>query len=315
MHSAISEKALRKTALYVGVAALLVGMGMAFEYGRAMSMLHAVSLGLLAIAVPVAFCAAEVYRGEGRSIAAAVMTIAGVAFSIGEYGTHFGYTVGARIQDAQQTGVTNASYAAVQKNRDSEVANLDLWKKQLASLMEANGWAATVKAEGLRAQVAAYDKDIELETSRGGCKGKCLTKMQAKGKLEEKIATVEQAADLSKRIEATQRILDRKVETAAKTEYHSSKIVNQTAAFAQLATWSDEPSESARSWVQLLLGAVIALITTYLAPACISVAFGGAKRQSTADSNSGHGTALTTHNDSITDTTIFRTRPRHLVPV
>jgi hypothetical protein len=314
MHSAISEKALRKTALYVGLCALLVGMGMAFEYGRAMSMLHAISLGLLAIAVSIAFVAAELYRGEGRNIAATVATIAGVAFSIGEYGTHFGYTVGARVADAQQTTVQNASYAAVQKNRDSEVANLDLWKKQLASLLEANAWAPTIKADGLRAQIAAYDKDIELETNRGGCKGKCLQKMKDKGRLEERIAIVEQAADLSKRIEATQRIIDKKVDVAAKTEYHSSKIVNQTMGFAQVISWSDTPSESTLSWTQLLLGAIIALITTYLAPFCISVAFGSTKR-STADAHHSTGTALTTQSDNVTDTTIFRTRPRHLVPV
>lgn len=314
MHSAISERALRKTALYVGVAALLVGMGMAFEYGRAMSWLHAISLGLLAIAVSIAFVSAELYRSEGRNIAATVATIAGIAFSIGEYGTHFGYTVGTRVAETQQTGVTNATYAAIQKNRDSEVQNLDMWKAQLAKLLEANAWAASVKAEGLRGQLAAMDKDIELETSRGGCKGKCLTKMRDKAKIEERIATIEQAADLSKRIEATQRLLDRKVEVAAKTEFHSSKIVNQTAGFAQIATWSDTPSDSALSWTQLLLGAIIAAITTYLAPFCISVAFGGSKR-STAQARPVHGETLTSHNDSVTDTTIFRTRPRHLVPV
>lgn len=282
MHSAISEHAVRKAALYVGVAALLVGMGMAFEYGRAMSTLHAISLGLLAIAVSIAFIGAELYRAGGRSTAATIATIAGVCFSIGEYGTHFGYTVGTRVSETQQTGVQNTKYAEAQKSRDREVANLDLWKQQLATLMEQNAWAATVKAEGLRAQVEAATMAIEQEKARGGCGAKCLARMKEKADLEQKVATVEQAADLSKRIEATQRVIDKKVEVADTTEFHSSKIVNQTAGFAQIATWSDEPSESALSWTQLVLGAIIAAITTYLAPFCLSIAYSGVRRPEAA---------------------------------
>lgn len=279
MHSALTESSIRKAALYVGLAALVVGMGMAFEYGRAMSMLHAISLGLLAIAVSIAFIGAELYRKQGRKIAAIVATCAGVAFSVGEYGTHFGYTVGTRVAETQQTGVTNAAYKARQDNRDREAQNLDMWRKQLADLTAEAPWAATVKADGLRAQVEAMDKSIELEAARGGCKSRCQKLMADKGALTERIAKIEAAADLNKRIEATQRILDTKVDVAVKQEFHSSKIVNQTAGFAQIATWSDTPSDSALSWTQLILGAVIAAITTYLAPFCLSVAFSGLKSE------------------------------------
>ena len=279
MHGSLSEDTVRKVALYVGLAALIVGMGMAFEYGRAMSMLHAVSLGLLAIAVSLAFIGAEMYARQGRIVMSWIAVVAGVAFSAGEYGTHFGYTVGTRVAETQQTGVTNATYAAIQKNRESEVANLDMWKSQLKALMDANGWAATVKADALRGKLELASKEIADETANGGCKTKCKGRMKDRDDLNEKIGKVEQAEDLSKRIEATQRVLDKKVDVAAKTEFHSSKIVNQTAGFAQLATWSDEPSSSALSWTQLLLGAIIAAITTYLAPFCLSLAFSGPKGQ------------------------------------
>ncbi|MDE2472398.1 MAG: hypothetical protein KGL35_27630, partial [Bradyrhizobium sp.] len=284
MHSVLSETVVRKVALYVGLAALVVGMGMAFEYGRAMSYLHAVSLGLLAVAVSLAFIGAEMYRQSGRHTAALIATIAGVAFSVGEYGTHFGYTVGTRIADSQQTSVTNATYAAVQKNRDSEGANLDIWKKQLATLMDQNAWATTVKAEALRAEAETLKVRIDEEKAgkRGrapGCKTECERLQNALLDVEKRIGVVEQAADLTKRIEATQRILDKKVDVAASTEYHSSKIVNQTEGFAQIATWSDEPSKSALGWTQLVLGAIIAAITTYLAPFCLSLAFSGLQRR------------------------------------
>lgn len=275
MHGPLSDTAVRKVALYVGIAALVVGMGMAFEYGRAMSALHAVSLGLLAIAVSLAFIGAGMYAQQGRIAMSWIAVAAGVCFSLGEYGTHFGYTVGARVAETQQTGVTNATYAAIQKNRDSEVSNLDGWKAQLKMLLEQNAWAATVKADALRAKLELADKEISDETSRGGCKAKCNQRMKDRDDLKDRIGKVELVEDLGKRIEATQRVLDKKVDVAAKTEFHSSKIVNQTAGFAQIATWSDEPSASALSWTQLLLGAVIAAITTYLAPFCLALAFSG----------------------------------------
>lgn len=282
MNSALSESSVRKAALYVGVAALIVGMGMAFEYGRAMSWLHAFSLSLLAVAVSIAFIGAEMYRNAGRSTAAAVAMIAGVGFSVGEYGTHFGYTVGTRVAETQQTGVTNATYKAIQENRDREAGNLDMWKKQLATLMEQDAWTATVKADALRSELKDLNDRIASEKDgkrgrRAGCGKECERLQDQANKVSDRLGKVEQREDLSKRIEATQRILDKKVDVAANTEFHSSKIVNQTAGFAQIATWSSEPSESAMSWTQLVLGAIIAAITTYLAPFCLSIAFAGTK--------------------------------------
>lgn len=292
MHSALSEAAVRKAALYVGIAALVVGMGMAFEYGRAMSWLHAFSLGLLAIAVSIAFIGAEMYRNAGRTTAAAVAMLAGVGFSVGEYGTHFGYTVGARVAETQQTGVTNATYKSVQENRDREAANQDMWKKQLATLMEQDAWTATVKADALRSELKDLNDRISSEKDgkrgrRAGCGKECERLQDQANKVSERLGKVEQREDLTKRIEATQRILDKKVEVAANTTFHSSKIVNQTAGFAQIATWSSEPSESALSWTQLILGAIIAAITTYLAPFCLSIAFAGTKAEMSKAVSSG----------------------------
>ena len=286
MHSFLNEATVRKISGWCALVSLLFAMGMAFEYGRAMSYLHAGTLGLLAIAVPVAFVGADMLRAEGRKIAATMLIVAGTLMSIGEYMTHFGYTVGTRVGDAQQTTATNASYKSVQDNRASEAANLDMWKKQLAALMEQNAWAGSVKAEALRAQVALADKEVADETARGGCKAKCNLRMKEKADLEQRIGTIEQASDLTKRIEATQRILDKKVETATHTNYHSSKIVNQTAGFAQIAMWDDHPSDSALSWIQLVLGAGIAFITTYLTLVFTTVAFGSSKRKDTALSSS-----------------------------
>lgn len=286
MHSFLTEDTVRRIAGWCALVSLVFAIGMAFEYGRAMSPLHAGILGLLAIAVPVAFVGSDMMRASGRKTAATCLLVAGVAMSVGEYLTHFGYTVGSRIADTQQTSVLNAAYEASQKNRDSEATNLDIWKQQLKALLEQNAWAATVKADGLRKELATLEERIieEKKGNRGrraGCGKECERLQNEANALGVKIATVEQATDLSKRIEATQRVLDRKVDTAAKTEFHSSKIVNQTHAFAQIAMWTDKPSDEAMSWVQLILGSIIAFITTYLTLVFTTVAFGTGQRHAT----------------------------------
>lgn len=272
MHHSVAETTIKKVALIAGVLALVCGVAMSFEYGRAMSYTHAVLLSLLGVAGAIAFSGADMMRARGRSTLAGVLVVAGIAALIGEYTTHFGYTVGSRATDTQQTLAQNVSYKSLQENRADERANLEMWRKQLADLTAANAWAATVKADGLRAQLESHDKAIELETAKGGCKAKCLQLMKDKAKLEERIGIVEQQADLSKRIEATQRLLDRKVETAAATPYKSSKIINQSIGFAQISTGEIEPSATAIGWTQIILGAVIAAFTTFLAPLFFAIA-------------------------------------------
>lgn len=295
MTHSVAEATLQRGSLIAGCIALAVGVGMAFAYGSAMSYMHAISLSLLAIAGATAFAGADMMRARGRNILAGIITAAGVACLIGEYTTHFGYTVGSRATDTQQTMAMNVSYKALQDNREAEKANLDMWRKQLADLTSANAWAAAVKADGLRAQLESHDKAIELETSRGGCKAKCLQLMKDKGKLEERIGIVEQQADLTKRIEATQRVLDRKVETAAATPYKSSKIINQSIGFAQISTGEIEPSATAIGWTQIILGAVIAAFTTFLAPLFFAIALPDLNRRPAADSQPPMPTKADTH--------------------
>lgn len=220
--------------LALGAVALFVDAAIAFEYGLTQTVLHAAGFGLCAVFF--AFLpdqAALMWEQRKRLASLAVWTIC-IPLGAMAYWSHLGYGAGVRVGDIQQTGVQNNLHKAVKANADSERANLDAWKKQLATLMEANAWAATVKADGLRAQLESHDKAIELETARGGCKAKCLGLMKEKAKLEERIATVEQASDLTKRIEATQRILDTKLAKAEKTEFKSSSVVNQTTTAGQL---------------------------------------------------------------------------------
>ena len=171
MHAPIGEAQVKKVALYAGLVALAAGIGMAFEYGRAMSYLHAVSLALLAIAGSVGFVGADILRSKGRRTAAGVVTVATVGLLLAEYGTHFGYTVGHRARDQQETTVQNATHKAVQENREAEKANLTLWQEQLKALMAQNAWATTVKADGLREELATLkDRMVKEEQGQRGRK-------------------------------------------------------------------------------------------------------------------------------------------------
>jgi ribosomal protein L37AE/L43A len=274
MHAVpFADQKIKKIAMYAGCVALAAGIGMAFEYGRAMSWLHAVSLSLLAIGGSLAFLGSDLLRAAGRPLAPRIIAGLGIILLAGEYGTHFGYTVGHRVRDTQETGVQNTNYKDAQDNKASERVNLDMWREQLKNLLAQNAWAPTVKADAMRDELNAMDEAIRQEAARVRCADRCLQLKFKRAELEKKIGIAEQAADLSKRIEATQRILDKKTETAGKTEFRSSKIVNQTTAFAQLATWDDKPSDTAMSWTQLVLGAIIAALTTFLAPFFFAIAF------------------------------------------
>jgi hypothetical protein len=273
MHAVHDISTVKRVNLYVGAAALVVGCLMTAEFGRSMSWLHAASLCLLSVAAAFMWPMVDhLWRSNSRAIAG-LLAILGVLFVGVEYFSHLGYTIGHRVRDTEETGVVNVNYKQAQEQVASEKENLKLWRDQLAKLQEQHAWAATVSADGLRAKLASHDKAIQLETARGGCKGKCLKLMEAKADTENKIALAEQASDLKKRIDATQRILDGKTTTAAKTEFKSSKIVNQTRFVSQLATLELEPDQAAFTWSQIFIGAMIALVTTFLAPVCFFIAF------------------------------------------
>jgi hypothetical protein len=274
MHAPITDiSQLKRICFWLGAVGLLVACAMTFEFGKAMSYSHAIALCLLTIAVAVMWPYVDHLWHSGSKVPAFVVGTLAVLFTLAEFGSHLGYTVGHRVRDTQETGVVNATYKQAQESLASEKGNIDLWKKQLADLQAQNAWATTVSADGLRAQLASHDKAIQLETARGGCKGKCLKLMERKADVENKIAVAEQARDLNKRIEATQRIIDKKGETAKTTEFKTSKIVNQTNFAAQLWTANIEPDAEAREWTQIGIGFIISLVTTFLPAAMWFIAF------------------------------------------
>lgn len=284
MHIGTDIQTVKRVNLYLGAAALAVGCLMTMEFGRSMSWLHAASLCLLTVAAALLPAYVHHLWSDNAKPTAAMLGAVAVLFVGTEYFSHLGYTIGHRVRDTEETTVQNVAHDNAQAVLADERANIGMWRKQLADLTAQNAWATTVSPDGLKAQLGAAQKDIDLETQRGGCKQKCQKLMVAKADLENRIAVASQAIDLGKKIEATQRIIDSKTTTAATTEHKSSKVVSQTKFVSQLATMELEPGKAALTWAQIAIGALIALVTTFLAPVCFFVAFrdrvAGAKPQS-----------------------------------
>lgn len=206
--------------------AMAIDAGISYEFGSTLSYLHAGGFALVALAFCILPDVASLEWRKGNKTAAGWFAVACVPLGFVAFMTHVGYSASIRVGDMQQSDVQNANWKQQQTAVAEEASNLAMWRKQLADLTEQNAWTASVTADGLRAQLATAEKKVELEGKRGGCKSKCLKLMEEKAALEGKIATAEKVDDLSKRIEATQRIIDGKRTAAVSTEFKSSAAAN-----------------------------------------------------------------------------------------
>jgi hypothetical protein len=211
----------------IGIIVLVVAAAMSFDFGFDVSWKHAVFLAVLTFVAAFGPEVAHKAWQEGKRGAALVVAVVCAPLLGIEFYSHAGYTAGLRGHNLAEARVANVKYDGAQDSVREGKANLELWSKQLATLTEQHAWAPTVKAEGLRAQLDAAQKAIDLEAARGGCKSKCQALMADKGKLEERIAIAERATDLTARIEATKRLLDGARAKADATEHKSSAVAHQ----------------------------------------------------------------------------------------
>lgn len=228
--------ALGRCWLYVGLAALAVASAMSFDFGYNITLKHAVFLAILSVVFAFGPDMAREQWDRGRPYVATAIAVICIPLGAIEFYTHAGYTAGVRGHDMATAKVQNIKYSGAQDAVSEDKANLAMWKQQLNKLNTEHAWAATVKADGLRASLASADEAIKQEAARGGCGPKCLGLMKEKASLEERIAIAERATDLTSRIEATQRILDKKRKVASTTEYKSSAVEHQNNFLAKAVT-------------------------------------------------------------------------------
>lgn len=219
--------------LVLGLGALAAAAAMSFDFGWSVSAKHAIFLAVLTVVAAFGPMAAEMLFSKGRKGPALATALICVPLLGIEFYSHAGYTAGLRGNNIETASVQNTKWTGAQESVTEDEGNLKLWQSQLATLQSQSPWAATVKADGLRAQVEVAQKEIDLEAARGGCKTKCALRMKEKADLEQRIATIEQAGVLAERIAATQRTIDKKRAKAAETAHVSSAVVHQNESLAK----------------------------------------------------------------------------------
>lgn len=263
---------LRHLALFTGLAALAVGCMMSFTFGLSWSVLHACGFAILTMAGCILFPVAGLKREAGKN--ATGLFVLGALFLAVEFFSHVGYSVGTSVMEAEQTGAQNAAYATKQDSVKRNAATLESYRTELAGLKAQHPWLASVSADGLRAQIPAMDLAIAQETARGGCGPKCLKLNQEKADVEDRIALAERQSGIEKQIATLQMVVNSKETEATTAEFKSSRVVAQYASFAKVATLDLDPGRGALTWTQLVMCFVVAIVTTFLGPALLSVAFG-----------------------------------------
>lgn len=230
-----------------------------------------IGIGLSAVTVLVSILLnfADIAFGAGeKRIACAIIAFWAVAVGT-EYFSHIGFTVGHRSSDVQNASMQTVAYNDARTTVDEDRAALKMWEERLSAL----AWVGTVTADGLRANLDAAQKAIDIEAAKGGCKIRCLERMRDKASIEEKIAAVEERAGLEKQMSATKKKLDAARAKAADTKAGSSAALTQQQMVAQLATLNLEPTKAALAWAGYGIGAFISLIFSFAATVCNFLGF------------------------------------------
>lgn len=237
----------------LAVVAISVDVGIAFQYGRSMTFLHAAGFSIVALCFCVFPDAAVLEARKGNFWGAIGIGLACIPLGIGSLQSHVGYSSAVRLGDMQQTGFQHTRLENAKHSLTNERASLATFMDQKKILMgereeiKASGpWVTMTTADALKEDVKVLDGRIADETAgkRGraaGCKKVCEQLQDERKAVLAKIASVERLegvtarlAQLDASIEATQRVIDEKTATVAATGYTSSTVVNQNDTFAKM---------------------------------------------------------------------------------
>ncbi len=260
----------------IGMVVLIVAAAMSWGFGAEVSWKHAAFLACLTFVAAFGPEAAHRAWTEGKTGSAIAIAIVCAPLLAIEFYSHAGYTAGLRGHNIETTAVQNVRYDQRQDEVKEGRASLILWEKRLAELEAANAWSATVTAEALRAQLASANLAIEQEAARGGCKAKCLARTKDRDDLAARIAIAEEKSELTKKIEATKKVLAGAREKAIATEHKSSPVVHQNEflakAVALVGFGSLTPSNEIKATAEQSANLAMAIAGTGLPAFCFFVA-------------------------------------------
>jgi hypothetical protein len=258
-----------KAAAILGVLLLLGDMYWSAKFGWTISAEAAIIVAAISLAsglLPVIgwFFHRAGHRGVANAILAAWAL---AAFPFNVY-SNMGVSTANRMGEVQKAGLQETTYNERKKAVAESEAKLELFSKQLATLLEQNAWAASVTADGLREQSATLATAIEAEGSKrnGGCKRRCLDLMAQKKEIDGQIGVAEQRTDLTKQIEATKTVLAKAREDLAQTDGGVSVTANQASLYAKVVNWDlgGDPSERSINVANEITGIATALVLAIL---------------------------------------------------
>jgi len=261
-----------KAAALLGVLLLIGDTLMSAKFGwtisaEAMFIVAAISLASGILPVVAWFF----LRAGHKPVAGAIFAAwALFAFPFNVY-SNVGVSGANRMGEVQKAGLQETTYNERKKAVAESEAKLDLFTKQLGTLLEQNAWAASVTADGLREQSATLATAIEAESNKrnGGCKRKCLNLMNQKKEIDGQIGVAEQRTDLTKQIEATKTVLAKAREDLSTTDGGVSITANQASLYAKVVNWDlgGTPDDRSIAVANEITGIVMAIVLAVLAAA------------------------------------------------
>ncbi len=221
--------------MWAGIVTLIVSMGMAYDYGSQVTWKHGVVMGALSFATAFLLEEAYSYWKRGLTGVAIGLTIVSIPMFWQETKSHIAYTAGFRGASVEKVHVQNRKYTGAQDDVDKLNEQIAFWAKRRASLIEQNGWTATVTADALRARLDGMNLAIKQEEARGGCKAKCLDRTKERDEVASRIAVLEETKGLDDRIKQANEKLAELRSKAATVEHQTSVVEHQTDLLVKVA--------------------------------------------------------------------------------
>lgn len=223
---------------YAGIGFLVADTYLSTKFGWTMAPEMALVYGLISLGSGLLLSAAVYflltdYKRFGGVLVAAWVPLFGM-----NVWSNMGVSTANRMADVQRASVQQAKYDGAQDAAKEAATNLSLWQSQLAKLKADHAWVATVTADALRGQLAELQAASDREAKRGGCGPKCEALKTQVRDVQGKIGAAEQRDDLTKRIEATQRLVDGYRTKADKTDAGISYAANTSTLYAKLINWN-----------------------------------------------------------------------------
>ena len=147
--------------------------------------------------------------------------------------SNMGVATSNRVVEVEKSNLKQAVHTERAKSKAEAKARLVLFERQLANLLERDGWAGSVTATGLRNQLASLRSARDSEAALGGCGQKCRGIENQIVDVQGKIGIAEQRQNLESQIAASKRVLAEARNTLATTDAGVSNTAAQASLYSR----------------------------------------------------------------------------------